>query len=245
MKKLIKGVLRRIGIVAFKRSTGIYVPDEDAYRIAVEQCGKSTPVIVDGGAHRGDSVRTFSVYAPNATFHCFEPDPKLVEELRATFLGRCNVFIVAAALGEERSQATFNINFSKPTNSLLPTATSLSGDIQALCQTVEQVQVDVVTVDEYCTTHGLGQVDILKLDLQGYDYKALLGSKETLRNVRVVLTEVLFAEIYKGCGLFPEILNLMVENGFVLYTLCGVHYGKNDELLWADAIFVRASLKSA
>ena len=245
MKKFIKGVLRRFGIVAFKCSTGIYVPDEDSYRIAVEQCGKSAPVIVDGGAHRGDSVRSFSLYVPNATFHCFEPDPMLVEELKATFLGRSNVYVVAAALGEVCAQATFNINFSKPTNSLLPTATSLSEDIQGLCKTVEQIQVNVVTVDEYCTAYGLGQVDILKLDLQGYDYKALVGSKETLRNVRVVLTEVLFAEIYEGCGLFPLILNLMIENGFVLYTLCGIHYGRNDELLWADAIFVRASSKSA
>ena len=118
MKKFIKGVLRRFGIVAFKCSTGIYVPDEDSYRIAVEQCGKSAPVIVDGGAHRGDSVRSFSLYVPNATFHCFEPDPMLVEELKATFLGRSNVYVVAAALGEVCAQATFNINFSKPTNSL-------------------------------------------------------------------------------------------------------------------------------
>jgi len=241
VKKFIKSVLKRLGIVVFKRSTGIYLPDEEAYRIAVEQCGKSAPVIVDGGAHRGDSVRAFSSYVPNATFHCFEPDPILVGELKATFLGHRNVNVVAAALGDASDQATFNINFSKPTNSLLPTAISLPEDIQVLCKTVEQIQVDVITVDEYCTLYGLSQVDILKLDLQGYDYKALLGSKETLRNVRVVLTEVLFSEIYKGCGLFPEILNLMVENGFVLYTLSGIHYGKKDELLWADAIFVRAS----
>jgi FkbM family methyltransferase len=240
MKKIIKGVLKFLGIVAFKRSTGIYIPDEDSYRIAVEQCRKKSPVILDGGAHRGDSVRSFSKYLENSTFHCFEPDPLLADELKSTFRENHNVKVVTAALGEKRDQVTFNLNFSKPTNSILQTASSLPEEIQELCKTIEQIQVDVITVDEYCADNGINQIDILKLDLQGYDYKALLGAEKTLRNVQVVLTEVLFTEIYKGCGLFSQVLNLMIENGFSLYTICGIHYGKKDELLWADAIFVRS-----
>lgn len=239
MKNFIKGILNNLGIIAFKRSSCVYLPEEDSYRIAVELCGKQNPVIIDGGAHRGGSVEAYSVYVPNAEFHCFEPDPVLAGELKGLFAGRPNVRIIASALGQSSGHAMFNINASRPTNSLLPVADGIQLDLQALCQVVEQVDVDVVTIDEYCKAQNIKQVDILKLDLQGYDYKALLGANSTLKNVRVVQVEVLFTEIYQGCNLFPDILTLMLGHGFSLYTLCGIHYGKNDELLWSDAIFVR------
>lgn len=238
MKRIIKAFLSKFGIIVMKRSSRVYLPEDDSYRIAVKQCGRLDPVIIDGGAHRGGSVEAFSRFAPQAEFHCFEPDPLLADELTGTFTGKTNVRVVQAALGESRGKATFNINASRPTNSLLPPVETLQPDLQALCQLVEQVEVDVTTIDGYYADRNLNRVDIIKLDLQGYDYKALLGARDTLRGARVVLVEVLFVEIYKGCNLFPDVLRFMGERGYILFTLCGLHYGSQDELLWADAIFV-------
>lgn len=238
MKRIIKTSLGKFGIIVMKQSSRVYLPEDDSYRIAAGQCGRLDPVIIDGGAHRGGSVEAFSRFAPQAEFHCFEPDPLLAEELVGTFKGKSNVHVVRAALGESKGKATFNINASRPTNSLLPPVETLQSDLQALCLLVEQVEVDVISIDGYCEAEGVKRVDIIKLDLQGYDYKALLGAKSTLQGARVVLVEVLFAEIYKGCNLFPDILRLLGDGGFTLFTLCGLHYGIHDELLWADAIFV-------
>jgi hypothetical protein len=135
----------------------------------------------------------------------------------------------------------FNVNVSKPTNSLLPISEMLQSDIKSMCQLERQVEVEVTTIDAYCLKQGLKQVDVLKLDLQGYDYWALQGAEETLKRVNVVLVEVLFSEIYQGCRLFPDILYLMREAGFDLYTLCGLNYGDDSKLLWADAIFIKNS----
>ena len=84
-------------------------------------------------------------------------------------------------------------------------------------------------------------MDVVKLDLQGYDYFALKGALVTLDKVKVVLVEVWFKEIYRGCPGFRDILDLMSDGGFDPFTLCGLHYGEADELLWADAIFVKSS----
>lgn len=221
-----------------KRSSGVYLPEDESYKIVIAQCGRADPVIIDGGAHRGGSVEAFSRYAPHAKFHCFEPDPSLAQELTALFSNNPRVRVIMAALGDAIGKATFNINVSRPTNSLLPSGDALQPDLQSLCQLVEQVEVDILTIDAYCEAQALDHVDIIKLDLQGYDYKALLGAKTALRGAGVVLIEVLFVEIYKGCNLFPDVLQLMGECGYTLFTLCGLHYGDQDELLWADAIFV-------
>jgi hypothetical protein len=122
---------------------------------------------------------------------------------------------------------------------LLQAVEELSPSDRRLYQTVRQVSVDVVALGDYRKQSGVAAIDILKLDLQGYDYKALLGARETLRNVDVVLTEVWYAEVYKGAHLFPDILSLMLDCGFRLHTLCGIHYGERDELMWSDAIFAR------
>jgi FkbM family methyltransferase len=239
LKTIIKALLRKFGIIAMHRSSRVYLPEDDSYRIALEQSGERTPVIIDGGAHLGATVDAFRAIAPKAKLHCFEPDKTLVTELQTRFAEDSDVHVIGAALGEQPGTAAFNINASRPTNSLLPTARGLQSDLQDLCVTVEQVTVPVVSIDAYCDQEGLKQVDIIKLDLQGYDYHALLGAKNVLQGARVVLVEVLFTEIYQGCHLFPDVLRLLGEQGFRLFTLSGIHYGASDELLWADAIFVK------
>lgn len=222
-----------------KRSSGVYLPEDESYRIAINQCGRVDPVIIDGGAHRGGSVEAFSQFAPHAEFHCFEPDPSLAQELTGLFLNNPRVRVIKAALGDVPGRATFNINASRPTNSLLSPGEALQPNLQSLCELVEQVEVDILTIDAYCEAEAIDHVDIIKLDLQGYDYKALLGAKRALRGASVVLVEVLFVEIYKECHLFPDVIQFMGDSGYTLFTLCGIHYGDQDELLWADAIFVK------
>jgi FkbM family methyltransferase len=241
IKRLIKTVLIHFDIVIFKRSSRVYIAEDESYSIVAKLTKSHSPVIIDGGAHLGDAVQSLGALMPAATFHCFEPDPSLADELNATFRDNTSVHIVNAAIGNSIGKAMFNVNVSKPTNSLLPISEMLQSDIKSMCQLERQVEVEVTTIDAYCLKQGLKQVDVLKLDLQGYDYWALQGAEETLKRVNVVLVEVLFSEIYQGCRLFPDILYLMREAGFDLYTLCGLNYGDDSKLLWADAIFIKNS----
>jgi len=238
VKPILKALLRKLGIIAMMRSSRVYLPEDESCRIALEQCGEASPVIIDGGAHKGSTVGAFRAIAPNAKFHCFEPDPFLVAELLAKFTGDRNVHVVASALGEKSGTALFNINASRSTNSLLPTAEVLQPDLQGLCKTVDQIEVTVKSIDDYCAQQRVDRIDIVTLDLQGYDYHALVGARKALQCARVVLVEVLFTGIYRGYHLFPDIIHLMGECVFRLFTLSGIHCGNHDELLWADAISI-------
>lgn len=239
MKKFIKLVLNRFGIIAFMRSSHVYIPGEDSYQVAANLIGIIDPIVVDGGAHLGDMVDKFSSILPFSKFYCFEPDPDLAKLLLIKFKGNKNIHIVESALGDNAGKKIFNINASRPTNSLLYSSKYIDADLKKLCQVVKQVEVDVTTVDSYCSTNSIEKIDLLKLDLQGFDFLALKGARESLAKTRVVIVEVMFKEIYQNCHLFPEILAFMLEAGFYLYTLCGLKYGESSELLWADAIFVR------
>jgi len=236
--RLMKNILCRFGIIVFKKSSRVYLPDADACKIVAELIGRCDPVIIDGGAHRGDAVREFSRFFSKAEFHCFEPDPTLGEELSRVFAGDPTVHVVKEALGDKCGLSSFNINSARPTNSLLETSRVLDPDLQQLCRLVEKVEVAVTTIDDYRALHKLDRIDVIKLDLQGYDYNALVGARKTLPETRVVLAEVFFTEVYVGGHLFQDILQLMIDSGFRLFTLCGLHYGEDHRLLWADAIFI-------
>lgn len=239
IKRIIKSGLKRFGIIVFKKSSRVYLPGEESYRVVAELVGKPDPVVIDGGAHLGDMVEKFGAHLPQAEFHCFEPDPELGEILIQKYSGNPRVNVIQAALGERPGKARFNINTSRPTNSLLDAADDLQSDLIRLCDPVKQVEVAVTTIDEYSQTKAINRVDLIKLDLQGYDYLALQGARSTLVNVKIVLVEILFANIYQGGGTFQDILNLMRECSFELHTLCGLQYGDKSKLLWADAVFIK------
>jgi FkbM family methyltransferase len=238
IKSLLKSVLKRFGVVAFKRRSGLYLPEDEMPQFVQRLCGKPEPLVVDGGAHRGDFVRAIRRALPQARFVCFEPEPELSVALREQFKHDTHVQVVAKALGERSGQASFNRNQAKATSSLLPGSAQATGLLRELVTTQESFVVDLVTVDEALAELGHDGADIVKLDLQGFDYPALLGAGKTLGKASVVVVEVWFAPIYVGAADYLSVCQLMADRGFALFALTSLHYGASDRLLWGDAVFV-------
>ena len=238
LKRSVKAMAARCGVVIFKRSTGLYLPEDEMPLLVQRLCGKTTPVIVNGGAHRGDFVLAIRRVLPGASFICFEPTPDLVKDLRAMFVDDPRVAVVAAALGEVAGTAKFHLNASRATSSLLPSAGQTAGALGALVATQTLVEVEVTTIDAALAKLNRHEVDIIKLDLQGYDFRALLGATQALTHASVVVVEVWFAPIYEGAADYLQVCALMNERGFALYALTSLHYGNTDRLLWGDAVFV-------
>ena len=240
IKRLIKGVLVSFGLVIFKRSTGIYIGEEETPALAPRLCGTAQPVTVDGGAHKGGFVDAVRKISPGARFLCFEPDPLLASRLRAKFVDDAQVQIIQAALGSSSGAATFNINCSRACNSLASSGGGATGVLGKLMTTMESITVEVTTLDEAMLHARMPGCDIIKLDLQGHDLEALSGANQTLKSARVVVVEVWYAPVYAGKVTFIEICEFLRNSGFAIYSLVGLHYSTTDRLLWSDAVFIRA-----
>lgn len=76
------------------------------------------------------------------------------------------------------------------------------------------VDVNTITLDQFCADMELKKVDMLWLDLQGYELPAMLGGARMIADVSAIHIEVNFSENYAGCALYPEVKDWLENQGF-------------------------------
>jgi len=78
---------------------------------------------------------------------------------------------------------------------------------------------------------------LLKLDVQGYEYDALLGCENLLSKFSGIYCECSFIELYEGQRLAFEVIALLVERGFVLSGMYNPTYDDEGRCIQADLWF--------
>ncbi|MEM7310594.1 MAG: FkbM family methyltransferase [Planctomycetota bacterium] len=192
------------------------------------------PLIVDGGANRGETVQRLRRAFPRARIHAFEPIPALADHIRARFRSDRRLSVHCAALAAENGETVFRVLRSDVTSSVLePSALKrrYQGDAVDLA---EELRVPAVRMDGVLDE----PVDILKLDLQGFELEALRGLGEGLSDVRVVLTEVELAPLYEGQPLFGDIDVALRAEGFRLFHLYDLWSHPDGQMTSGDALYV-------
>jgi hypothetical protein len=102
--------------------------------------------------------------------------------------------------------------------------------------------VQLETLDEFCGEHGFKQIDILKIDTQGYDLQVLKGATRLLagRRVRAVVLEANFVPMYERQATFSELHELLSSHGYRLVDFYNQHRS-GGYTAWCDAIYVAAN----
>ena len=83
-------------------------------------------------------------------------------------------------------------------------------------------------------------IDYLKLDVQGFEPQCIDGAKNLIetKSIGVLRIEITPGNFYEKSFTLYEIEDRLSPY-YQLYTVLGLHYGKKDNLLYFDAIFVK------
>lgn len=197
--------------------------------------------VVDGGAYRGDFSLEVSNHFPFATIYAFEPQADSYLLLMNNVAGRENIKPINCALGENNGEAVLYKNVSAMTNSLSQSTKDALRYFAGYNDPVGQEKVEVLTLADFMKQKGIQEIDLLKLDLQGYELNALRGLKDRLEQVKSIYIEVEFMRLYEGASLFSEVDSFLHERGFIFFQFYGlVRSPDNGRLLFGDAIFLNS-----
>lgn len=202
---------------------------------------KNLGCVIDGGAYRGDFSMEVTNRFPSATVYAFEPQKDSFSLLTNNVAGRHNIKPVNCALGENGGEAILYRNASAMTNSLSQSTGDALRYFEGYNDPVGQEKVEVLTLADFMKREGIQEIDLLKLDLQGYELNALRGLKDRLEQVKAVYIEVEFMRLYEGAPLFSEVDSFLRERGFMFFQFYGlVRSPDNGRLLYGDAIFLNS-----
>lgn len=191
-------------------------------------------VILDVGAYVGFFTLLAAHANPNGRVFAFEPMPRVYERLRRNVaINRVtNVECIRACVGEETGTAKFY------TTSDLPTSSSLSLEFMKNTENLQQIIVDVVSLDEFVREREIGSVDLIKIDTESTEPQVLTGMLQTLRRDQPII----FCEVLKGRGSAEAVEGILRPLGYRFYLLTPKGPIVNDHVEghpeWLNYLFV-------
>ncbi|MGY6214040.1 FkbM family methyltransferase [Methylolobus aquaticus] len=156
----------------------------------------------------------------------FEPEPEECARLNDIARGPWkSTRYVPTALGSRDGQATLNLPASGEGASLLPHNSDMLARFghAALHHTMHQLPVETRTLDSAVEAFRLPEADYLKIDVEGAELDILRAAPRTLAHCAAAKVEVSFLEQRVGQPLAQEVVAFMLESGFVLAEIRGVH----------------------
>lgn len=196
------------------------------------------PLLVDVGANKGQTIEIFQRIFVSPVIHAFEPNKRLVEQTLSSKYGRnTNIVLNAAALGSESGSLTLNQNETDELSSFLEMQVDEQNPFKNQAVST-QVTVPVLTLDQYVAEKKLEQIDLLKIDTQGFDLQVLKGASEKLASgqIKFVMMEVNFVPMYDGQPSFGDVDLFLREHGYALVDMYEKIY-QNNRLAWCTGVY--------
>lgn len=156
---------------------------------------KTCDVVFDIGANIGYYSIQYARLT-NGKIYSFEPmahqHETLVKNLQLNNLSN----VVAVKYAVSNSNEIKRIYLSEDEN---------TGTSSIEVPTSHYEDVETITIDSYCEKMGINQIDLMKIDIEGHEYKALQGMKKMLSkgNIKGIFMEI-HTESLQFAGTSPQ-----------------------------------------
>lgn len=159
-----------------------------AIRLGV--AGNHMPVVFDVGANEGQWIKDVLSVCPTAHIHAFEPQKNLAALIAGAY--PC-VTVNNLALSDAAGSLELK-DYSEHAGS--QHASLLNGVIDGIHGgTPRSELVSVSTLDDYCSQNGISHIDLLKIDVEGYELKVIHGAARMLKENRIGVVQFEFNEM--------------------------------------------------
>lgn len=219
----------------------------------LKSISSSEIIMIDVGAHRGESLRSFSqMYLGPLKYIGLEPNPnafidfeKISDTIRTN---NREVSCLQCAAGHQDGTARFFLTNESAVGGILQAVSGLSDRVPSGDhQIISELEVKVVSVGSLVSRLSFERVDLLKVDTEGYDLEVLRGAQGLLdsQSVGAVLTEVFFVPYRVDQAYFWDIASFMSELGYHFVNLYDTRETSQGRLYTGNALWVSSKIAKA
>ena len=197
---------------------------------------KEVEVIFDVGAcHALESVELSKKY-PNAKVYTFEANPVSYNVCLENTEGYDSITVINEAVNDYDGLCKFypmdkekTITTWEDGNQGASSLYRANGQYDFIEKYVQyEIEVPCTRLDTFCERNGIDKIDIIWMDLQGAELKALQSLGSLLDTVQIIHTELEMNPMYEGQCLFSDVNEYLINNGFDLeYGDTNVQFGSN------------------
>jgi FkbM family methyltransferase len=214
MKRYFRSADYHIRKILFEKFALPKVINEKISKVVLKKYLSSNPVIVDCGAHDGADTIELANLFKHSSICAFEPIEHLFNKLKARPNPQKNIKYFQLALADKTGTMDFYVSEgeSDASSSLLEPKHHLIDHPETVFNS--KISVKTSTLDSWAKNNGIDKVDLLWLDMQGFELNMLRESKKILNTVSVIHTEVSTRETYKGVAPYAAYRSFLKERGF-------------------------------
>lgn len=150
----------------------------------LELAGKLIPlkgVVIDAGANFGYHSLWFSQFCPKGCVYAFEPSPPLWEQLVAHLKLNPDASIQPQPKALDATNGEQEFFVAKQDN------TGMGGFVDTGNASGMVVQVPSIRLDDFISEKGVTSIDLVKMDVEGAEIRALKGMPHILQAIRPIL----------------------------------------------------------
>lgn len=220
--RLAKGILASMG-VGWGSPRGGVTNSGESHFLRYYLAGLKHPVIVDVGAHLGEYANACISANPDSRIFCIEPSVDHFHSLNSRFLSSDNITCIQYALGSKDNES-FVLRKDKSISGL---ATLVDRDLSHLDISFPfSEEVTTITGDNLSCLHSITNIDLLKIDCEGFELQILHGFRNSFasKSIRACQFErghahtvdrVLFKDFYDFFSKYGYHIGILLPSGSV------------------------------
>ena len=223
VKDFIRGSLARGGWFV-RRTAGLPAGVNFEYDLLSTARLPSPKVMLDVGGHRGETAERFTLSFPLARVISFEPVAANFAVLKSRAKAWPRVECHQLALGARAETVEIVLQTDSQTNTLRERANPERGNAKS-------EKIAVTTLDEIAAKLGIDQIDLLKIDTEGYELAVLAGGANLFREGRIksILLEATLDPADTTHTALPAVCDFLRPHGYNLAALY-------DQVIWREPV---------
>ena len=182
-----------------------------------------SPTIFDVGGNVGESIELFLNIFEKPNIYSFEPEIGSFKKLKERYEKNKEIHLYNLAFGNKKERLNLKINVKSSTSTFSTINTKskyyklksliLGSNKNKVFFDEEKVQVD--TVDSFCSEKKIQNINILKIDTEGFELNVLEGAKENLHKINIIIIEFQLNDMYLNYDP-KKIEDILKMNNFTL-----------------------------